>query len=134
MYHRIRDLREDKDLNQEQLAKLLNVSQTTYSRYESGKLDIPTQSMIKLADFYSTSVDYLLNLTDHQKLREDNDLTQHQIATLLNISQSTYSRYENGELDIPIQMLIKLANYYDTSIDYLVNMTDVRTSYKASEH
>lgn len=67
-------------------------------------------------------------------LREDNDLTQNQIATLLNISQSTYSRYENGELDIPIQMLIKLANYYNTSIDYLVNMTDVRTSYKASEH
>lgn len=66
-------------------------------------------------------------------LREDNDLTQHQIATLLNISQSTYSRYENGELDIPIQMLIKLANHYDTSIDYLVNMTDVRTYYKASE-
>lgn len=67
-------------------------------------------------------------------LREDNDLTQNQIATLLNISQSTYSRYENGELEIPIQTLIKLANYYDTSIDYLVNMTDVRTSYKASEH
>ncbi|MBO1122259.1 helix-turn-helix transcriptional regulator [Enterococcus entomosocium] len=67
-------------------------------------------------------------------LREDNDLTQNQIATLLNISQSTYSRYENGDLDIPIQMLIKLANYYDTSIDYLVNMTDVRTSYKTSEH
>ncbi|EJF48333.1 transcriptional regulator [Enterococcus sp. C1] len=67
-------------------------------------------------------------------LREDNNLTQHQIATLLNISQSTYSRYENGELDIPIQMLIKLANYYDTSIDYLVNMTDVRTTYKTSEH
>jgi len=67
-------------------------------------------------------------------LREDNDLTQHQIATLLNISQSTYSRYENGELEIPIQTLINLANYYNTSIDYLVNMTDVRTSYKASEH
>lgn len=67
-------------------------------------------------------------------LREDNDLTQRKIATLLNVSQSTYSRYENGELDIPIQTLIKLANYYDTSIDYLTNMTDVRTSYKASEH
>ncbi|MBZ3642604.1 helix-turn-helix transcriptional regulator [Enterococcus casseliflavus] len=66
--------------------------------------------------------------------REDNDLTQHQIATLLNISQSTYSRYENGELDIPIQMLIKLANHYDTSIDYLVNMTDVRPPYKTNEH
>ena len=43
MYHRIRNLREDKDLNQEQLAKLLNISQTTYSPYESEKLDIPTQ-------------------------------------------------------------------------------------------
>lgn len=66
-------------------------------------------------------------------LREDNDLTQHQIATLLNISQSTYSRYENGELDIPIQMLIKLANYYNTNLDYLVNLTDVRPPYKANE-
>lgn len=67
-------------------------------------------------------------------LREDNDLTQHQIATLLNISQSTYSRYENGELEIPIQTLIKLANHYDTSIDYLVNLTDVRDSYKDMEY
>ncbi|WP_430599745.1 hypothetical protein IGJ26_003213 [Enterococcus sp. AZ095a] len=63
-------------------------------------------------------------------LREDNDLTQHQIATLLNISQSTYSRYENGELEIPIQTLIKLANHYDTSIDYLVNMTDIKNPYR----
>ncbi|VTT37400.1 Cro/CI family transcriptional regulator [Enterococcus casseliflavus] len=61
-------------------------------------------------------------------LREDNDLTQHQIATLLNISQSTYSRYENGELDIPIQMLIKLANYYNTSLEYLVNLTEARNT------
>ncbi|EPD1676874.1 helix-turn-helix domain-containing protein [Enterococcus faecalis] len=64
MYYRIRNLREDKDLSQEQLAKLLNVSQTTYSRYETGNLDIPSQSLIKLAQYYSTSVDYLLNLTD----------------------------------------------------------------------
>ncbi|WP_312498452.1 helix-turn-helix transcriptional regulator [Enterococcus sp.] len=67
MYHRIRDLREDKDLNQGQLATILSVNQATYSRYESGKLEIPIQSLIKLADFYSTSVDYLLNLTDQQK-------------------------------------------------------------------
>lgn len=66
MYYRIRDLREDKDLTQEQLAKLLNVSQTTYSRYESGNLDIPSQSLVKLAQYYSTSVDYLLNLTDNR--------------------------------------------------------------------
>lgn len=64
MYQRIRDLREDKDLSQEQLAKLLNVSQTTYSRYETGKIDIPSQSLIKLAQYYFTSIDYLVNLTN----------------------------------------------------------------------
>ena len=64
MYQRIRDLREDKDLSQEQLAKLLNVSQTTYSRYEKGELDIPIHSLIKLAQYYSISIDYLVNLTN----------------------------------------------------------------------
>ena len=64
MYQRIRDLREDKDLKQQDLAKLLNVSQTTYSRYESGTLDIPTTALIKLSEFYGVSVDYLLGRTD----------------------------------------------------------------------
>lgn len=64
MYPRIRDLREDKDLNQQDLAKLLSVSQATYSRYESGTLDIPTSALIKLADFYHVSVDYLLGRTN----------------------------------------------------------------------
>ncbi|WP_122646392.1 helix-turn-helix domain-containing protein [Enterococcus mediterraneensis] len=67
MYYRIRALREDADLNQERLAKVLNVSQTTYSRYETGKLDIPTEALIKLAQYYSTSTDYLLNLTSQKK-------------------------------------------------------------------
>lgn len=63
MYQRIRDLREDADLTQQQLADLLNVSQTTYSRYESGAIDIPSLALIKLAQFYNTSVDYLLGIT-----------------------------------------------------------------------
>lgn len=67
MYQRLRDLREDRDLNQQTLADLLNVSQTTYSRYESGTLDIPSVSLIKLAKFYGTSIDYLLGLTDNRK-------------------------------------------------------------------
>lgn len=67
MYYRIRALREDADLNQEQLAKILNVSQTTYSRYETGKLDIPTEVLITLAHYHSTSTDYLLNLTSQKE-------------------------------------------------------------------
>ncbi|MCI8414256.1 MAG: helix-turn-helix transcriptional regulator [Ruminiclostridium sp.] len=66
MYQRIRDLREDADLSQKQLADLLNVSQATYSRYEAGVLDIPTVSLICLARFYHTSTDYLLGLTNRR--------------------------------------------------------------------
>ena len=67
MYQRIRDLREDKDLKQRELAEILNCSQRIYSNYERGEVDIPTQVLIKLAEFYNTSVDYLLGLTDEKK-------------------------------------------------------------------
>ena len=64
MYRRIRDLREDHDLTQMQVAQLLGMSQTGYSKYETGENDIPTAVLIKLADFYETSTDYLLGRTD----------------------------------------------------------------------
>jgi len=67
MYQRLKDLREDSDLTQQVLANLLNISQTTYSRYESGILDIPSISLIKLAKFYNTSIDYLVGLTDNKR-------------------------------------------------------------------
>ena len=67
MYQRIRDLREDRDLTQTQIAKILNMSQTGYSQYEIGKNDIPTKILIKLSEFYNTSVDYLLGLTNETK-------------------------------------------------------------------
>lgn len=67
MYQRIKDLREDKDLTQTEIAKMLGMSQTGYSKYETGENDIPTSILIKLAEFYQTSVDYLLGLTDNPK-------------------------------------------------------------------
>ncbi|WP_405343734.1 helix-turn-helix domain-containing protein [Ruminococcus sp.] len=66
-YTRIRDLREDRDLTQTQLAKKLNMSQTGYSKYETGENDIPTPILIKLANLYGTSIDYLLGQTDNPK-------------------------------------------------------------------
>ncbi|MBQ3013352.1 MAG: helix-turn-helix transcriptional regulator [Clostridia bacterium] len=67
MYRRIRDLREDRDLNQTEIAKLLGMSQTGYSKYETGENDIPTAILIKLARFYNTSIDYLLGETNDPK-------------------------------------------------------------------
>jgi len=67
MYSRLRDLREDKDLSQKELAQILGMSQTGYSKYETGENDIPTQILMKLADFYHTSVDYILGRTNQTK-------------------------------------------------------------------
>ena len=66
MYRRIRDLREDRDLTQRQIAEMLGMSQTGYSKYETGENDIPTHILIKLADFYGTSTDYILGRTEQK--------------------------------------------------------------------
>lgn len=64
IYSRIRDLREDKDLTQAEVAKQLNITQRTYSRYENDERGIPTEILCQLADFHNTSIDYLLNRTN----------------------------------------------------------------------
>lgn len=66
-YERLRALREDKDISQAEMAKLLNVSQRAYSRYETAEREIPLASLCLLADFHQTSVDYLLNRTNEKK-------------------------------------------------------------------
>ncbi len=65
--NRLRELREDKDLYQKDIAKYLKMSQTGYSQYETETNDIPTEVLKKLADYYDTSIDYLLYLTDERK-------------------------------------------------------------------
>lgn len=66
VYPRIRDLREDADLYQKDLVKILNCSQQTYSDYERGKLDIPTEVLLALADYYNTTTDYILGRTNRR--------------------------------------------------------------------
>lgn len=64
---RLKDLREDRDLKQEDIANLLNISQTNYSKYELGKINIPMNSLETLAFFFNTSVDYILGITNEIK-------------------------------------------------------------------
>ena len=65
MFERIRNLREDKDLKQKQIAEYLQIHQTTYSDYELGNLNVPIEVLIKLAKLYNTSIDYIVELTDN---------------------------------------------------------------------
>ena len=67
MYPRLRDLREDHDLSQKELAKIIGMSQTGYSKYETGENDIPTIILIKLSRFYGVSIDYLLGETNEKQ-------------------------------------------------------------------
>ena len=64
LFERVRSLREDRDIRQAQMAKYLQVHQTTYSDYELGNMNIPVDVLIKLAKFYKTSIDYIVGLTD----------------------------------------------------------------------
>ncbi|MDE7430898.1 MAG: helix-turn-helix transcriptional regulator [Lachnospiraceae bacterium] len=68
IYHRIRDLREDRDMTQTELSKLLHITQRAYSHYENGTRDIPLDILISIADFHDVSIDYLLNRTNDKKL------------------------------------------------------------------
>lgn len=69
MFPRIRNLREDHDLNQTQVASYLGMSQTGYSKYETGENDIPTSVLIKLSELYNVSIDYMLNVSDKPQKR-----------------------------------------------------------------
>ena len=68
-----------------------------------------------------------------RELRLDRQATQHEIAKLLSVSQNTYSQYENGVRQIPIDALITLAKYFNVSIDYILNLTDIDTPYPSSK-
>ena len=75
----------------------------------------------------------ILKYPNIRNLREDNDLTQKELAQYLNIRQNTYSRYELNQLNIPLDILTKLADYYNTSVDYLIGRTDEKKSYPKSK-
>lgn len=70
MYQRIRNLREDNDLKQRELAEILNCSQRIYSNYERGDVDIPTEILIKLADYYNVSTDFILGRTNNPNIQK----------------------------------------------------------------
>ncbi len=144
MYQRLKDLREDRDLTQKEVAELIGKSRSGYSNYESGACDIPTDVLIFLADYYCTSVDYLLGETHeterhslsisknnrYKDLRKKKGFTQTDLAERIGMSQIGYSKYETGRCGTPTIILIKLARIYNVSIDYLLGITDVEERYE----
>ena len=143
--NRLKELRKAKNLSQNELANIINMSQTGYSQYERQTRKISIATLKDLANFYHTSIDYILglsndkipypkskiinpnnNLTRLKEIREDRDLLQEDIAKVLQMSRKGYSHYEVYYSEIPLDKLIILAKFYNVSIDYLLFFTDER--------
>lgn len=148
--NRLKDLREDNDLLQKDIAKFLQLDRSTYSDYETNSLNISVNYLKKLSRFYNTSIDYILYKTDKREpysffnyesssnknrlkeLRISINKTQREIAMELNMPLKTYIKYEHGERSLNTQVLNIFADYYNASTDYIIYNTDEIKPYKKS--
>ncbi len=134
---RLIDLREDKDLKQKQIAKLLNIDRSQYSKLELEVYKLTSDKLIILSNYYNTSVDYILGITNEikpylrdfselklLKLRKLSNLKSYDVSKILNVSQPQYSALENNRSQLTHDKLIILSNFYGTSIDYILGLTD----------
>lgn len=136
---RLRETRENLDLKQIDLTDLFGVTYSTISGWETGKDTIPLKQLIKYANKYNYSLDYLLGLTDKnieykdlkinlntlatnlKKKRKQYGKTQQQIADIINTSQSSYAHYENARYLMPLNFLYNLSKIYnDLSVDEML--------------
>ncbi len=135
---RLINLREDNDLLQNDIGEILNVTQSNYSRWETGKEIIPLRKLNMLCNYFKVSADYIMGLSKENKkannielnaveigrrirdIRIKNKVTQIELSELLNTSQSTISAYESGKTLILTAFALQICKTYNVSLDYLM--------------
>ncbi len=132
------DIREKNELTQRQMASILNTSKSNYCRWENLEQFIPLERLNDFCNRFNTSMDYILNLSDKEitnnkldiidkklvgkrlkEIRTKNDLSQEQLANILNTSHSTISAYENGKTLILTAFAYQICTKYNVSLDWL---------------
>lgn len=140
---RLKSIREERNLRQIDIANILGIKRSTYTSYEIGRDTIPINHLNNLCNYFNTSIDYALGLSKQRQyknlrkqinknilkinlkmIRKENNLTQLQIAKILNISRSTWTGYEYGKYQIPTLLLYELSKRYNYSMDYLLGKID----------
>lgn len=134
---RLKDIRVENDLTQTQIAKILNTTQNSYNRWENSIELISLKKLTKVCNYFNTSMDYLVGITRNnigngkhdfnysivgnniKIFRKDNKLSQKDLATLLNTSQSTISAYEAGKTIILTAFALEIVKKYNISLDWL---------------
>ena len=137
-------LRLDNNLKQKDIAKILNVKENTYSKWEKCSNDIPLEKINILANFYNVNLDYLLGISnkiehseklkiDYKKicerlleLRKENHLTQTKLSDKIGFFQTTYSSFETGVRRPTTYKLLYIVNFYNASMDYVVGRTNTK--------
>ncbi len=137
-FDRLKEIREERNLTQKDIAKTLEVDRSTYAGWETGKDTIPLRRLNKLSDYYKISVDYMTGLSDVtssyrvidldakvigqnlKDFRKERNLVQKDIFLFLNTTSSTYSAYETGKVLIKTDFLYSICKNYNASMDELL--------------
>lgn len=134
---RLKQLRVEAKLTQQQMAEAFNIKQPTYAQWETGRTKPKGETLEKFADFFNVSTDYLLGKTQPKKelsvfperlrqLRAESNLTQRELARSLDISQQSINSWENGERKPKLEAITNIAEYFNVSPKYLIGETNNR--------
>ena len=140
---KLRNVREEHNLRQLDIANMLGINRSTYTSYEIERDTIPINHLNNLCNYFNVSIDYVMGLNNIKQyknskpninikkemirlklLRKENNLTQNDIAKILNTSRSTWTGYEYGKYQIPTLLLYELAKKYQYSMDYILGKID----------
>ncbi len=143
MFENLRKIREEYDLSQRQMAKILNIGKSSYNYFETGEHIIPLKHLNNFCNTFHVTMDYLCGLTDVKthttksyklnreiisfrlkKIRLQNNLSQTDLAKILNTSQSNISFYENNKTLILTAFIYNFAKYFDVSLDYIMGRSN----------
>lgn len=136
MFFKLKEVREDHDLTQNDIGKLLSISRQNYSRWETGEKIIPLKHLDTLSNYYQISFDYLCGLSKENnykksniskerignrltEFRKENNITQKELADVLNTTHSTISAYESGKTTILTIFAYEIAKKYNISMDWI---------------
>ena len=153
MINRLKDLREDKDLRQKDIAEILNEDRTTIAHYENGDIPLSIDKLCKLADYYNGSTDYIMFLTDEEKIKDEikidtnvkviktrirqlrriHNFNQEYLANLIGIKQSAFSFYEQGARNMLVNDLIVFCDLFKVSLDFMLFKTNNPEPYPESK-
>lgn len=147
IFDKIKTLRENNELTQRELSKILKVSKSTYNRWEIGEVFIPLKHLNNLCNYYNVSMDYMINTSNEKKyknmktnidkqiignrlleIRKTHNLSQTKLAKLLNTSHSTISAYEHGKTLLLTVFAYQIAVKFDISLDWLCGRIEKKNS------